>query len=74
MQKISSFIFSLSFLFLFSGAEFKSEVFVCKGSNSKRYHASSKCRGLNNCSTDIYKVSVKEAKELGRTPCKIEYK
>ena len=45
------------------------EVYICKGTSSKRYHYVSNCRGLSNCSTDIYKVTLSEAKELGRTLC-----
>lgn len=58
------------FLLSFSSQQ---AVYVCKGKSSARYHKSNRCRGLNNCSTSIYKVSVAEAKRLGRTPCKIEY-
>ena len=50
-----------------------SSVFICKGPESKRFHSTPKCRGLRSCSTEIYKVSVSKAQELGRTPCKICY-
>lgn len=45
------------------------EVYICTGPKSKRYHYKKSCRGLKKCSTDIYKVSIKEAKEEGRTLC-----
>lgn len=48
-------------------------VYICKGPKSLRYHTSSSCKGLGSCSTEIYSVSVTEAKNLGRTPCQICY-
>ncbi len=39
----------------------------------KRYHASKKCRGLNNANA-IYDATVDEAKNLGLTKCKICWK
>ena len=62
------------FVALFTGySSVESDVYVCKGGSSKRYHKSEKCRGLSNCSTKIYKISKAEAKKMNRTPCKIEY-
>jgi hypothetical protein len=47
-------------------------VYVCKGPSSKKYHITRDCSGLRNCSTNIYKVSLKEATEdLNRTRCAI---
>lgn len=48
-------------------------VYICTGSGAKRYHSSSSCRGLNNCTHDIIKVSLSTAKDKGKTPCKICY-
>lgn len=67
-----AFIVGLLSIFLFSFSS-QQQVYICKGKSSKKYHKSSNCRGLNSCSTSIYKVSLKEAKEIGRTACKIEY-
>ena len=50
------------------------DVYICTGPNSKRYHKSSNCMGLNTCSADIRCVIKSYAKELGRTPCKRCYK
>jgi len=44
-------------------------VFIFKGPQSKRFHESSSCQGLRNCSTKIYEVAISEAKSIGRTPC-----
>jgi hypothetical protein len=49
-------------------------VYLCEGPYSKVYHKSQDCRGLSNCSTKIYKVTLEEAVKMGRRPCKIEYK
>jgi len=48
-------------------------VYICKGPNSLRFHSNSNCRGLNSCTTQIYSVSLAEAKNIGRTPCQICY-
>jgi hypothetical protein len=52
---------------------FQSMVYICKGPSSKVYHKSERCKGLSNCSTQIYNVSEDEAIKLGRRKCKIEY-
>jgi len=48
-------------------------VYICTGPQSKRYHRSRYCRGLESCSDDIELVDVSEAKDKGRTPCGICY-
>ena len=52
---------------------FQNIVYVCKGPSSKVYHKSNTCKGLSHCSTQVYKVTVEEAKKMGRRECKIEY-
>lgn len=49
-----------------------SNVYICNGKYSKKYHLSENCSGLSNCSTKIEKVTLKEAKDKGRTLCKSE--
>jgi hypothetical protein len=49
-------------------------VYICTGGSSKRYHATSGCKGLSNCSGEIKKVTVNDAKKMGRTPCKMCFK
>ncbi|WP_418499217.1 hypothetical protein [Flagellimonas sp.] len=44
-------------------------VFVCMGKGSKKYHYRKSCRGLSNCSTKIHEVTLAKAKEMGRTLC-----
>lgn len=46
-------------------------VYICTGPSSSVYHKTDDCRGLNRCSDSIDKVTVKEAKEMGRRACKI---
>ena len=45
-------------------------VYICTGPQSKRYHLTSNCRGLGSCSGEIKRVTVTQAQQLGRTPCK----
>jgi len=49
-------------------------VYICEGPYSKVYHKSQDCKGLSNCSTKIYKVTLEEAVKMDRRPCKIEYR
>ena len=48
-------------------------VYICTGGKSKRYHADEYCNGLRRCSGSVEEVSVDEAEDMGRTPCKICY-
>ena len=45
-------------------------VYICTGPQSKRFHKTSHCRGLNSCSGEIKAISISRAREKGRTPCK----
>lgn len=49
-------------------------VYICTGPQSKRYHKTARCRGLNSCSEDIKAVSLDYARSIGRTPCGWCYK
>ncbi len=49
------------------------QVYICNGPSSKVYHKSDRCKGLSRCSTEVSKVTIEEAKKLGRRACKIEY-
>lgn len=64
-------VFLLSTLFL--NASNAGSVYICNTSNSKKYHSSSGCRGLNRCNGEIIKVSVSKAKNMGRSSCSICY-
>ena len=54
------------FLFLTSFSYDVSGVYICKGPQSKKYHYKKDCKGLKNCSTDIYSLPLSDAKNLGR--------
>lgn len=45
------------------------DVYICKGPQSKKYHLTPSCRGLTRCSTSTFKVSIEEARGIGRTLC-----
>ena len=47
-------------------------VYICNGPQSTRYHLKENCSGLNRCSTEVQKVTIKQAKDKGRTLCKLE--
>ena len=48
-------------------------VYICTGPKATKYHSASSCRGLNNCSKDIIKVTQAYAEDKGRKKCKICY-
>lgn len=45
------------------------KVYVCTGPQSKRFHNTTKCRGLKSCSKQVIAVSLSKAQSMGRTPC-----
>lgn len=47
-------------------------VYICKGPHSLRYHHSANCRGLKHCSTELTKLSIEDAKRMGRNLCRYE--
>ncbi|SDG06828.1 hypothetical protein SAMN05421827_103118 [Pedobacter terrae] len=44
-------------------------VYVCNSPGAKKYHNSSDCRGLSNCTYKIIKVDIEKAKKEGKTLC-----
>ncbi|WP_025142206.1 hypothetical protein [Pedobacter jeongneungensis] len=44
-------------------------VYICNSPNAKRYHNSSSCKGLSNCTYKIVKVDIEKAKKDGKTLC-----
>lgn len=46
-------------------------VYVCDGFSSKRYHSVEDCYGLSRCSGTILEMTVEEAENIGRTPCRL---
>lgn len=50
------------------------EVYICTGGYSKRYHRTERCRGLGNCRGTVKKVTLEMAEDMRRTPCRICYR
>lgn len=46
-----------------------SDVYLCNSLGGKKFHYSKNCRGLSRCEQEIIKVSLKKAKDLGKTLC-----
>jgi hypothetical protein len=46
------------------------KVYVCGGGSAYAYHRSESCSGLNRCSHGVSPVTVAEAENMGRRPCK----
>lgn len=54
----------LSILLLLSSAKSsETYVYICTGPKSECYNKTKDCRGLQNCSREIIKVSLSDAKE-----------
>lgn len=45
-------------------------VYICTGPYSKKYHKTEYCQWLGSCNEDIERVTLEEAEDMGRTPCK----
>lgn len=45
------------------------DVFICDSRNGKKYHFSKTCRGLSACKASIKKMSLNDARKLGKTIC-----
>lgn len=48
-------------------------VYICTGSSSVCYHRTPDCKGLDKCGGKIKAITLEEAQNLGRRPCKICY-
>lgn len=59
-------------ILMFAPASAPKRVYVCDGPYAKKYHGKKNCRGLENCSGSIKSISLQEAREMGRTPCRIK--
>jgi len=61
-------------ILLLTSCQQQAQVYVCTGTQSERYHKTSACIGLQNCSKRIIKVTKDDAiNEYNRTPCRICY-
>lgn len=64
-------IFAILSIVLLSSFNLSRTVYVCYSTTSVAYHGIDNCRGLNSCSHTIKSMSVSEAIELGKRPCKV---
>jgi len=46
-------------------------VYVCLGRSAKRYHSVRDCKGLSRCSREVCEVTVEDAEDNGKTPCRL---
>lgn len=46
-------------------------VYVCSGRSAKRYHSVEDCKGFTRCSGSVLKMSIEEAEEIGKSPCRM---
>lgn len=44
-------------------------VWICTGKSSHAYHSTSECYGIQSCRSKKKKISLEDAKAMGRTPC-----
>lgn len=45
-------------------------VYVCTGGSSKKFHWVQDCRWLENCKGEIIPLTIDEAEQMNKTPCK----
>ncbi len=64
------FILSLICICATSFGSGDSQVYICMGKYATTYHKSPECSGLNNCKASIKAVTLRQAQEMRRTPCK----
>jgi predicted lipoprotein with Yx(FWY)xxD motif len=65
-------ILFLFLLFAFSSFTASTDVYLCNSKGGKRYHFKKDCRGLSNCQAEIKKVTLDDAKKIGKTICGYE--
>jgi len=65
-------LFLLSTLVLLTSFSADPDVYLCNTKGGKKYHFDKDCQGLSNCKGEIIKVTLKEAKEKGKTICGYE--
>lgn len=47
------------------------KVYICTGKSATVYHYNKTCKGIQACKATIKQVSLEEAVDMGRRPCKI---
>lgn len=62
----------LSVFVILTSFNTEQDVYLCDTKGGKKYHFDKECRGLSNCKGEIIKVTLKEAKDKGKTICGYE--
>lgn len=57
---------------LLLSAKSATTVFVCVSPSAEVYHYKEDCRGIKKCTHEVKKVSLDEAKKMGRRMCGFE--
>lgn len=47
------------------------KVYICTGKSATVYHYNKNCKGIKACKASIKQVTLEEAVDMGRRPCKI---
>lgn len=70
MNKICLSVLATCMVLVFQACASES-VYICTGPQSRVYHKTDGCCGLNRCSGSIEMVSLEKAKDMGRRACEI---
>lgn len=62
-------LFILLFIIRVNNSPIPKEVYICNNGSTKKYHYTTNCRGLSNCSYKILKSTLDKAKKDGKTLC-----
>ena len=46
-------------------------VYVCTGKHAKCYHSTPRCKGLETCKGEIVRMTLDEAQQKGKRPCRL---
>ena len=67
---------ALLYLTPYASSSNSENVYISKGNSAYAYHSHKSCRALKRCGEEghVITVTLSEAKEMGRRPCKICYK
>lgn len=52
------------------GKKYEIMVYVCSGRYAKKFHIDLNCNGLQSCKGTIRLIRLREAREMGMTPCR----
>ena len=80
MKQILMLLFVSTFFFLglvhanFNSTKDQTKVYICTGGSSKSYHKYPKCTGLSRCSKEVKEITLEQAINMNRVPCKICHK